>query len=103
MYVGLAVAYVGETGLLHQLLPLALLPLTIGYLDHVVIPLEEKNCMGCLARSMGVIAAEFVDGFDPDNRVFNSSDATTLRGNFRVRNWRTSLEPWIASIEAFGF
>ena len=36
MYVGLAVAYVGETGLLHQLLPLALLPLTIGYLDRVV-------------------------------------------------------------------
>jgi phosphoribosylcarboxyaminoimidazole (NCAIR) mutase len=26
---------------------------------------------------------------------------TTLRGNFRVRNWRTTLESWIASIEAF--
>ena len=43
MYVGLAVAYVGEAGLLHQPLPLILLPLTIGYLDRVVIPLEEKK------------------------------------------------------------
>lgn len=43
MYVGLAVAYVGEAGLLHQLFPLLLLPLTIGYLDRVVIPLEEKK------------------------------------------------------------
>ncbi|HKW97196.1 MAG TPA: isoprenylcysteine carboxylmethyltransferase family protein [Bryobacteraceae bacterium] len=43
MYVGLAAAYVGEAGLLHQLFPLLLLPLTIGYLDRVVIPLEEKK------------------------------------------------------------
>jgi len=43
MYVGLAVAYVGEAGLLGQMLPLVLLPLTIGYLDRIVIPLEEKR------------------------------------------------------------
>jgi len=43
MYVGLAVAYVGEAVLLHQILPLVLLPLTIAYLNRVVIPLEEKR------------------------------------------------------------
>jgi protein-S-isoprenylcysteine O-methyltransferase Ste14 len=41
MYVGLVLAYLGEIGLLHQLLPLVFLPVTIVYLDRVVIPLEE--------------------------------------------------------------
>jgi protein-S-isoprenylcysteine O-methyltransferase Ste14 len=43
MYVGLALAYVGETGLLHQFVPLVILPFTIAYLNRVVIPLEETK------------------------------------------------------------
>lgn len=41
MYVGLIVAYFGEAGLLKQAWPIALLLLTIVYLNYVVIPLEE--------------------------------------------------------------
>jgi protein-S-isoprenylcysteine O-methyltransferase Ste14 len=41
MYVGLSVAYLGEAGILHQILPVILLPLTIVYLNRVVIPVEE--------------------------------------------------------------
>jgi protein-S-isoprenylcysteine O-methyltransferase Ste14 len=43
MYVGLSLAYVGEGLILHQLVPLLLLPLTIAYLNQVVIPLEEER------------------------------------------------------------
>jgi len=43
MYVGLSVAYVGEAVILHQILPVVLLPLTIVYLNRVVIPLEERR------------------------------------------------------------
>ena len=43
MYVGLTLAYIGETGLLHQFLPLLILPFTIAYLNAVVIPLEEAK------------------------------------------------------------
>jgi len=43
MYVGLAVAYIGEAAILHQIVPLALLPLTIAYLNQVVIPVEEER------------------------------------------------------------
>jgi len=43
MYVGLTLAYIGETGLLHQLLPLVVLPFTIAYLNGAVIPLEEQR------------------------------------------------------------
>jgi protein-S-isoprenylcysteine O-methyltransferase Ste14 len=38
MYVGLTLAYLGEAGLLQQLWPVILLPLTVAY---VVIPVEE--------------------------------------------------------------
>jgi protein-S-isoprenylcysteine O-methyltransferase Ste14 len=41
MYVGLTLAYLGEAGMLRQLWPIVLLPLTIAYLNWVVIPVEE--------------------------------------------------------------
>ena len=41
MYVGLSLAYLGEAGLLHQLWPVFLLPLTISYINWIVIPVEE--------------------------------------------------------------
>jgi protein-S-isoprenylcysteine O-methyltransferase Ste14 len=43
MYVGLSVAYVGEAAILHQIVPVVLLPLTIAYLNRVVIPVEEER------------------------------------------------------------
>jgi protein-S-isoprenylcysteine O-methyltransferase Ste14 len=43
MYVGLFVAYLGEAGILHQVVPVILLPLTITYLNRVVIPIEEER------------------------------------------------------------
>lgn len=42
MYVGLSVAYVGEAGILHHIIPVILLPLTIAYVNRVVIPVEEN-------------------------------------------------------------
>ena len=41
MYVGLAIAYLGEAGILKQVAPVAFLPLVIAYLNWIVIPLEE--------------------------------------------------------------
>ena len=41
MYVGLSLAYLGEAGLLHQIWLVLLLPLTIAYVNRVVIPVEE--------------------------------------------------------------
>ena len=43
MYVGLSVAYLGEAGILHQVVPIVLLPLTIAYLNRAVIPVEEER------------------------------------------------------------
>jgi len=43
MYVGLSVAYIGEAAILHQIVPVLLLPLTIVYLNQVVIPVEEER------------------------------------------------------------
>lgn len=43
MYVGLSVAYIGEAAILHQVVPVILLPLTIAYLNRVVIPVEEER------------------------------------------------------------
>lgn len=43
MYVGLSVAYVGEAAILHHIVPVVLLPLTIAYLNRVVIPVEEER------------------------------------------------------------
>jgi len=43
MYVGLSVAYVGEAAILHHIVPVVLLPLTIVYLNRVVIPVEEER------------------------------------------------------------
>ena len=43
MYVGLAVAYLGEAGILRQLWPVLLLPLVLAYLNWIVIPVEEEK------------------------------------------------------------
>lgn len=43
MYIGLTLAYLGEAGYLHQIWPLALLPLVLAYLNWTVIPLEESR------------------------------------------------------------
>jgi protein-S-isoprenylcysteine O-methyltransferase Ste14 len=43
MYVGLILAYLGEAGILKQIWPVILLPLTVAYLNWVVIPLEESK------------------------------------------------------------
>ena len=41
MYVGLAIAYLGEAAILRHVWPVILLPLMIGYVNWVVIPLEQ--------------------------------------------------------------
>ena len=43
MYLGLTLAYLGEAGLLKQIWPIVLLPLTIAYLNWTVIPVEEAK------------------------------------------------------------
>jgi len=43
MYVGLTIAYLGEAGLLKQIWPVLLLPLTLAYLNWIVIPVEEAR------------------------------------------------------------
>jgi len=43
MYVGLTLAYLGEAGLLKQIWPVVVLPLTIAYLNWTVIPVEEAK------------------------------------------------------------
>jgi protein-S-isoprenylcysteine O-methyltransferase Ste14 len=43
MYVGLILAYLGEAGLLKQIWPLVLLPLTVAYVNWTVIPVEEAK------------------------------------------------------------
>ncbi|HVV72464.1 MAG TPA: isoprenylcysteine carboxylmethyltransferase family protein [Verrucomicrobiae bacterium] len=45
MYVGLALAYLGEAGLLKQIWPLPLLLLIVAYLNWVVIPVEEGRLL----------------------------------------------------------
>ena len=43
MYVGLALAYLGEAGMLKQLGPVLVLPLILAYLNWLVIPVEEER------------------------------------------------------------
>jgi protein-S-isoprenylcysteine O-methyltransferase Ste14 len=43
MYVGLSFAYLGEAAILHQIVPVVLLPLTMAYLNRIVVPLEEER------------------------------------------------------------
>jgi protein-S-isoprenylcysteine O-methyltransferase Ste14 len=43
MYVGLTLAYIGEAGILHQAWPVILLPLTVAYVNWIVIPVEEAK------------------------------------------------------------
>jgi protein-S-isoprenylcysteine O-methyltransferase Ste14 len=43
MYVCLALAYLGEAGLMRQMWPVLVLPLTVAYLNWIVIPVEEAR------------------------------------------------------------
>ena len=43
MYVGLTIAYLGEAAILKHVWPVILLPLTLAYLNWIVIPLEEAR------------------------------------------------------------
>ena len=43
MYVGLATGYFGEAIILRQLWPVFLLPITLAYVNWVVIPLEQRK------------------------------------------------------------
>jgi protein-S-isoprenylcysteine O-methyltransferase Ste14 len=43
MYVGLALVYLGEAGMLRQAWPVLALPLVLAYLNWVVIPVEERR------------------------------------------------------------
>jgi len=43
MYVGLTIAYLGEAAILKHVWPVILLPLTLAYLNGIVIPLEEAR------------------------------------------------------------
>jgi protein-S-isoprenylcysteine O-methyltransferase Ste14 len=45
MYVGLVLAYIGEAGLLQQAWPLVMLPLTVAYVNWIVIPIEEAKLL----------------------------------------------------------
>ena len=53
MYVGLTIAYLGEAFLLRQVWPAVLLPVVLGYVNWVVIPVEQ-------ARLTDVFDAEYV-------------------------------------------
>ena len=43
MYVGLALIYIGVAGIEALIWPLLLLPLLVGYIHRVVIPVEEAG------------------------------------------------------------
>ena len=43
MYVGLVIAYLGEAGILKQAWPILFLPFVVGYLNWIVIPIEEAR------------------------------------------------------------
>lgn len=43
MYLGLAIAYLGEAGLLCQVWPVLFLPLVLAYVNWFVIPVEEAR------------------------------------------------------------
>lgn len=43
MYISLTMIYLGEAGILAQVWPLLLLPLTVAYVHRIVIPVEEAR------------------------------------------------------------
>src|SRR5512143_3789676 len=43
MYVGLAIAYLGEVGMLRQVWPILLLVAVLAYVNWIVIPVEEAR------------------------------------------------------------
>lgn len=58
MYVGLSFAYLGEAGMLHQIVPVLLLPFVILYLNQVVIPVEEERLRGVFGSAYAQYQAE---------------------------------------------
>lgn len=57
MYVALSLAYLGEAGILLQAWPLLLLPLTLVYLDRIVIPVEEARLAEVFGEAYAVYRA----------------------------------------------
>jgi len=57
MYVGLTIAYLGETLILRQVWPLVLLPLTLAYVNWVVIPLEQLKLSETFGKNTCVTRA----------------------------------------------
>ena len=59
LYVGLALAYLGEAGMLRQVWPLLFLSLTLAYLNWMVIPIEEGRLLevfhGAYAKYRGSV------------------------------------------------
>jgi protein-S-isoprenylcysteine O-methyltransferase Ste14 len=55
MYVGLVVAYLGEAGILKQARPILFLPLTVAYLNWIVIPVEEAR----LTEAFGTVYEQY--------------------------------------------
>ena len=50
MYVGLVLAYLGEAGMLKQVWPVVLLPLTVASVNWIVIPVEEARLRGAFGE-----------------------------------------------------
>jgi hypothetical protein len=65
MYIGLAVAYLGEACIVHQVIPVILLPLLIAYLNQFVIPIERNGYAGSLVMSTSAMPARFAVGCEP--------------------------------------
>ena len=55
MYVSLVMAYLGEAGILIQAWPIACLPVTIAYLNWIVIPVEEAKLIGVFGEGSRAI------------------------------------------------
>jgi protein-S-isoprenylcysteine O-methyltransferase Ste14 len=50
MYVGLVLAYLGEAGILRLVWPVLVLPLTLAYVNWIVVPVEEARLREVFGR-----------------------------------------------------
>jgi protein-S-isoprenylcysteine O-methyltransferase Ste14 len=57
MYVALSLAYLGEAGMLRQIWPILLLPLTLAYVHGVVVPVEEARLREAFPTEYGQYCA----------------------------------------------
>ena len=51
MYLGMAIAYVGEALIQRHVWPLLLLPIVIGFVNWIVIPVEQANMAAAFGDS----------------------------------------------------